>query len=263
MMLVGSALKGFALMASDGRFGTVSDFLFDDMTWKIRWMVVDTGTWLTGRKILVHPSAIGPPNYPREELPVRLTKDQVRDSPEISSDAPVSRQVETRLYGYYGWNPLWGGRDYLGSYLLARDGDLAPPARSESSDLLEAEGPHRTVDDGDPHLRSVAAVVGYHIQAEDGPIGHIENFIVDDDTWTIRYLIIDTRNWWAGRHVLMSPRAVREISWPGHDVTLDVTRGQVRGSPAWDPSTTIERQYEERLDGHYGWPAYGWPAYVS
>ena len=258
MMLVGSALKGFAIEASDGKIGAVSDFLFDDKTWKTRWMVVDTGSWLTGRKILVHPSAMGQPDYGREQVPVRLTRQQVKDSPDILSDAPVSRQMETNLYGYYGWDPLWGGGNYLGGYASGMGGAFdAAPYRFDSG-LLEADSPGSSLGDGDPHLRSVTAVVGYHIQAKDGPIGHVENFLVDDETWGIRYLVIDTKNWWPGRHVLISPYAVRGISWSDRDVTLDVTRDKVKGSPAWDPAGMINRDYEERLHGYYGWPGYGW-----
>jgi hypothetical protein len=258
MMLVGSALKGFAIEASDGKIGTVSDFLFDDRTWKIRWMVVDTGGWLTGRKTLVHPSAIGKPDYRREEIVVRLTKQQVKDSPEILSDAPVSRQMETNLYGYYGWDPLWGGGNYLGDYYSGMGGAFDPSPYRFDSGLLEADRTGSSLDDGDPHLRSVTAVVGYHIQATDGPMGHVENFLVDDETWGIRYLIIDTKNWWPGQHVLISPYAVRAISWSDRDVTLDVTRDKVKSSPVWEPAEMIERDYEERLHGYYGWPGYGW-----
>jgi hypothetical protein len=104
----------------------------------------------------------------------------------------------------------------------------------------------------------VTAVVGFHIQATDGPMGHVENFLVDDETWGIRYLIIDTKNWWPGQHVLISPYAVRAISWSDRDVTLDVTRDKVKSSPVWEPAEMIERDYEERLHGYYGWPGYGW-----
>lgn len=258
MMLVGSALEGFGIQASDGEIGTVNDFLFDDRTWKIRWMVVNTGGWLAGRKILMHPSAIGQPDYRREKIAVRLTKQQVEDSPDILSDAPVSRQMQTNLAGHYGWDPLWGGGNYFGGYSSGMGGAFDPSPTRFDSGLLESDRPGAGVDDGDPHLRSVTAVVGYHIQAMDGPIGHVENFLVDDATWGIRYLIIDTRNWWPGQHVLMSPYAVRAISWSDRDVTLDVTRDKIKGSPAWDPAAMIDRTYEERLHGHYGWPGYGW-----
>ena len=126
------------------------------------------------------------------------------------------------------------------------------PSRG-GADLLEAERSGSLADAGDPHLRSLTAVVGYHIEAEDGPIGHVENFLVDGATWGIGYLIIETKNWWPGQHVLMSPSAVCEISWSERGVTLRVTRDQVRNSPAWDAAEIIDEDYEKRLHGHYGW----------
>lgn len=257
-MLVGSALKGFAIEASDGTIGKVSDFLFDDRTWKIRWMVADIGGWLKGRKTLVHPSAFGHPDYRHEKIAIQLTKQQIRDSPDILSDAPVSRQMETKLYGYYGWDPVWGGGNYLGGYSSGMGAAFDPSPYRFNGDLLEAERPDSSTDDGDPHLRSVTAVMGYHIQATDGPIGHLENFLVDDTSWGIRYLIIDTKNWWSGQHVLMSPYAVRGISWSDRDVTLDVTRDKIKSSPTCDPAEILEQNYEQRLHRHYGWKGYGW-----
>jgi sporulation protein YlmC with PRC-barrel domain len=258
MMLAVSALKGFAIEARDGKIGTVSDFLFDDRSWKIRWMVVDTGGWLTGRKILVHPSAIGQPDYGREELPVSLTKAKVENSPSIFSDEPVSMQKATGLYSYYGWDPLWGGSNYFGAYPYGMGSVYPPMPQREEGDVLEATRAGVGDDEGDPHLRSMNAVTGYHIQAKDGAIGHVENILIDDEDWGVRYLIIDTRNWWLGQHVLISPYSVSQISWSERDVTLDVTREQVKGSPAWDPADIINRSYQVQLHGYYGWPGYGW-----
>ncbi len=258
MILVGSALKGFAVEGDDGKIGTVTDFLFDDKTWKIRWMVVDTGGWLTGRKILVHPSAIGPFDYSRDRLAVNLSKKQVEDSPGILSDAPVSQQMQQNLYGYYGWDPLWGGGNYFASYPYGMGAAFEPPPYRRNASILEANRTGDILADGDPELRSVTEIVGYHIQAQDGPIGHVENLLVDDATWGIRYLIIDTKNWWPGQHVLMSPYAVKGISWPDRDVTLDVSRDQVKGSPRWDPVGMINSEDERRLHRYYNWPGYGW-----
>jgi hypothetical protein len=258
MILVGSALKGFAIEASDGRIGTVSDFLFDDQSWQIRWMVVQTGGWLDRQKVLIHPSVIGPPDYHRNEITVRLSKQKVKDSPGILSDSPVSQQMQTDLYGYYGWDPLWGGSNYLDGYTYGMGSTFLPVPHDRDTDLLETGRSGSRRDDGDPHLRSLTAVVSYHIEAKDGAIGHVENFLIDDETWAIRYLIVDTRSWWPGQHVLISPYAVRAIDWSGSDVSLDVTREQVRGAPPWDPVKTIDRESELRLHGYYGWPGYGW-----
>ena len=254
MLRVGSALKGYAIKASDGEIGTVGDLLFDDTTWKIRWLVVDTASWLTGRKVLVHPSAIGKTDYEQRIVSVSLTKAQVKDSPAILMDQPVSRQMQNGLLDYYGWDPLWGGSRF------ERGTFASPLAATHNLDaaLRKATSFETHLADQDPHLRSMVGVTGYHCHASDGAIGHVEDLLLDDAVWDIRYLIIDTRDWWAGQHVLLSPDAVTKISWSNSQVQLNVSRAQVKASPPWDPLSIVEQGYEKQLHVHYGWPGYGW-----
>lgn len=260
MLVVIAAFKGYAIEATDGRIGTVSEFLFDDRTWKTRWLVVDTGNWLTGRKVLVHPSVIGKPNYDDRELKVALTMAQVEAGPDIRSDQPVSRQVELNLYDYYGWSPLWGGDDYFAGGQGIGAGGIGVPL---SAPPLFGAGSYPTGDvshpgdETDPHLRSTAEMIRYHVHATDGAIGHIENLLIEDASWSIRYLIVDTRSWWAGKHVLIAPYAVTAISWEEQDIHLNVTRDKVNTSPAWDPLAIIDQVYEKELHHHYNWPGYG------
>jgi hypothetical protein len=256
MLVVGSAVKGYDIEASDGSIGTVSDLLFDDRSWLVRWLVVDTGNWLTGRQVLIHPSAIGQPDHLRRKLPVALTKIQVKESPDILQDRPVSQQMERNLYDYYGWDPIWGGSSYFGAGALASP--LVPMPYLGGSAVREAAGIASRLDDGDPHLRSITAVAGYDIHARDGAIGHVESFLVDDAGWGIRYLIVDTKNWWPGKHVLVSPYAVSEIDWADNEIHLEITREQVKTSPPWDPLDLIDQIYERQLHSHYAWPGYGW-----
>jgi hypothetical protein len=260
MLIAGSALKGYEIEASDGRIGTVKTFLFDDTTWKIRWLVIDTGHWLSRRQVLVHPSAIVAPDHERQSLTVRLSKAQVEASPDIEQDRPVSLQMESDLYGYYGWDPYWGPNFYgpvgfgigPGAY-----GNRAEPYPGEAA-VLEAERIQTGAHDGDPHLRDMNAIRGYHIHATDGSMGHVENLLLDDAAWAIRYLVVDTRNWWPGAHVLIAPYAVTSIDWTDQQVRLNVTREQVKTSPTWDPAEIVERAYERDLHHHYAWPGYGW-----
>jgi len=257
-----SSLKGFDIRAKDGSLGTVSDFLFDDSTWKVRWMVVDTGRWLTGRKVLIYPSAVVSAEYGSREINVSLTKAQVEASPDILQDRPVSRQMQNDLYGYYGWDPMWGGGRFgagmYGGGMGAIASPLSSPVYFGASAVREAERGDVDHDDGDPHLRSIAEVTGYHVHATDGNIGHVEDFLVESESWGVRYLIVDTSNWWVGQHVLISPYAVKEVDWSDHHIRLDVSRDKVKSSPSWNPADTINGQFERRLHSHYDWPGYGW-----
>ena len=264
MLNVISSLKGFDIQAKDGSLGTVSDFLFDDSTWKVRWLVVDTGRWLSGRKVLIHPSAVGCADYGARELTVALTKAQVEDSPDIARDRPVSQQMQSDLYGYYGWDPLWGGGMYGGGMYGGAMGGIASPLSGRAyfgaGAVREAERAEASHDDGrdegDPHLRSISEVTGYHVHATDGDIGHVENFLVDSESWGVRYLIVNTSNWWVGQHVLMSPHAVKDVDWSDRHIRLDVTRDKVKSSPSWNPANIVEGDFEKRLHGHYGWPGH-------
>lgn len=252
MMQVILPLKGFAIEAKDGKMGTISDFLFDDATWKVRWLVVDCGTWLTGRKVLIHPSAIARLDLQLQQFVVSLTKAQVEASPELAEDQPVSQQMEDRLYTYYGWDPLWSG-----PYLGAAPGAMAWPYMAPPYFGAGLTGEARGADVGhqgaDPHLRSVGEVTAYRIHAVDGEIGHIENFMIDDADWSIHYFVVDTRNWWFGERVLMSPLAVKSIDWFDRHVELGISREQVKSSPPWDPLVAFNRDYAKRLHSHYGW----------
>jgi len=221
MLQVISPLKGFTIKASGGGVGTVVDFLFDDTSWKVRWLVIDCGTWLTGRKVLIHPSAISRQDLEQQEFVVALTKAQVEGSPELVEDQPVSQQMEDQLYTYYGWDPLWGGPN-----LAAIPGAMASPLMAppylglSSTDEAEARGDGVTLRGADQHLRSVVEVTGYRVHALDGEIGHIENLMIDDADWSVHYLIVDTRNWWFGKHVLISPIAVKSVDWFDRHVCL-------------------------------------------
>lgn len=257
MLIHASGINGYAIKADDGHLGTVSDLLFDDASWLVRWLVVDTGNWLSGRKVLLPPLVLGHPDAKKHLFPVRLTKQQVRESPEIDTERPVSRQMETSVYDYYGWSPFWGtgfymgGHGYMPGYMPGYMGGVwIPPAALGSG----RRAPHIVDDqrtDDDPHLRSIEAVGAYHVLASDGEIGHIEDFLVDDTDWSIHYLVVDTKNWWPGKLVLISPRSAREIDWTEKTVRLDVTRQKVKGGPEYDASTIVDRAYEKRLHSHY------------
>ncbi len=264
MLWNASAINGYAIEASDGRLGTVSDFLFDDTSWLVRWLVVDTGNWLSGRKVLLPPSVLGHIDQKQKQFSVRLTKHEIKDSPDIDADRPVSRQMESHLYDYYGWNPYWSSGLYMGSYGYLggyMGGGLAIPPSADDRRRQEHANAQR--DNDDPHLRSINAITGYHIHALDGEIGHVEDLFVEDADWSLRYLLVDTKNWWPGKKVLISPRSAQTIDWAHKLVNLNVDRQKVKDSPAYDPSTTIDRPYERHFHGYYGGIRPSHPLYLA
>ena len=251
-------LLGFGIRATDGVIGTVDDLYFDDQDWTIRYFVVNTGSWLTGRKVLVSPIAISSPAWITRVLPAALTKAQVEHSPDIDTRKPVSRQNETEYLGYYGYSHYWGGSGMWG--LGAYPGSLTTDGRIE-----ERVKGHRTPETpapDDSHLRSSNTVIGHHIEATDGNIGHVEDLILDDHTWTIRYLIVDTSNWWGGQRVLVATRWIENVSWAEAKIWVDLTRQAVKDAPPYDSAAPLDRQQEQDIHKHYDRPGY-WTAKAS
>ncbi|WP_372620387.1 PRC-barrel domain-containing protein [Falsiroseomonas sp.] len=252
MLWRSSVLIGSSIQATDGRIGSIADLLFEDEGWHLRWAVVDTGTWLPGRKVLLPTACLGSPQAGRD-FPVGLTRRQVEESPAVDFDAPVSRQLEAGLYGHYGQTPYW-------DFGVVPAAGITGPAPLPLTDhpRRDPDLPDPDRPPGDPHLRSANEVAGYHIHASDGDIGHVEEFLVDCEAWVLRYVVVDTRNWWPGRKVLVGTKWFHAIDWRARRVSVDLTRAQVKASPDYDPTGAPARGYEEQLHAHYGLPPY-WP----
>jgi len=244
-------LRGYNMLASDGEIGKAHEFYFDDQFWLIRYLVVDTGKWLPGRLVLISPYSLGRPDWSEKVFPVNLTKEQVEKSPEIDIARPVSRQHEIALAKYYNWPRYW-----TGARAMASGAFIVPPKKEDDQKAKEST----EQDEGDPHLRSSREVIGYSIEASDGEIGHVEDFIIEDESWIIRYMIIDTRKWlhWlpGGKKVLVAPTWIHRVDWSESKVYVDLTRDQVKNSPEFDPSTPVNREYEILLHDYYGRPKY-------
>jgi hypothetical protein len=232
-------LKEYKLDSLDGEMGEVLDFYFDDQHWTIRYLVADTGNWLSGRQVLISPHSLVAAIKEDKHIAVDLARKQIEDSPSLASDKPVSRQFEMDYYGYFGWTPYWAGPFAWGQYPTPMQVGHAEPKSNEEKE------------DWDSHLRSMGEVTGYWIQAADGEIGHVEDFVIDDETWTIRYLIVDTRNWWPGKKVLVSPRWIDKVSWNESKVFINLPREAVRKSPEYSEESLITRDYETDLHRHY------------
>jgi uncharacterized protein YrrD len=231
-----------AVIATDGVIGEVRDIYFDDESWRIRYYVVDTGKWLPGRKVLLPPDIVRPREKGEAGFPVELTREQVRSSPDIDKDRPISRQAEATLYNYYGWTPYW--IPLAPAATFAVQSDAAERERS-------AEAGHYG---GDPHLRSAWEVRNYRVLARDGEIGHVEDFLYEDQTGRMKWVVVDTRNWLPGKQVLISPDWITEVKWAESRVVVRVDREAVRNSPAFDPAVDVDDVYESGLYTHYGYP---------
>ena len=230
MLFAASGLIGRPVDASDGRIGAVRDFLLDQRGWAVRWMVVDPGPRLPGRKVLIHPSAVAPihlpprPAFPMlsfgEEMAVSvgLTLRQVEGGPDAREDEPLTGQLEQRLFDHFGWDPFWS----------------APLPGSEAANGRSSGQPAAP-----PHLCSAAALKGFEVFGADGKIGSVDNVFLDDAGWAARCLVVATGGWLTGKLVQLPLRAVRGIDGQACSVTLDVSRDQVDSAPAWDPVAMV------------------------
>ena len=252
-------LTNYKISATDGDIGHIVDFYFDDDAWVVRYFVVKTGTWLSSRQVLISPISVVQPVWEERKLPVCISKAQVQSSPNIDTDKPISRQNEVHFYGYYGypyyWDGLglWGGGLYPYAMVPGYTGyglDRLARKRELEAYLEDERDRHRN---DDPHLRSCQAVMGYHIHASDGDIGHVVDFLLDDRTWAIRHLVVETSHWWSGHRVLIAPHWTRGVDWSQQTVAVGMTRDSVRLAPAYDPSIAWGENEDAHLYRHHGY----------
>ncbi len=233
-------ILGYRAQATDGQIGTVKDFYFDDEAWTVHYIVLDTGHWLPGRRVLISPQSLGEPDWRREILPVGLSCRKIEDSPNIDTEKPVSRRMQSQLLQHFDWTPYWG---YLG-----------PAVEQPMTEVAEAE----PAEDHEPdeHLRSVREVCHYRMHARDGEIGQLRDFIVQTEGWVLRYLVVDTRVWLPGKKVLVSPAWIERVDWATAEVYVDLERETIKHGPRFDYHCPVNRDYEQRMFDYYGRPVY-------
>ena len=245
-------LLGWAIAASDGEIGRIKDVYFDDDRWTVRYWVVDTGARLGGRKVLIPAIAVQSIDRDEHVVHVRLDKQQVEASPPIDTDKPVSRQHESEFLDYYGYSYWWSGPLLWGATSYTADPlGLMPP-------VSNAPGKHGEAPI-DPHLRSAKEVTGYHLHATHDPVGHIEDLLLDSASWAIRYLVVDTRNWLPGRHVVIPPQWIKSVDWTERVVNVEVARDVVEAAPEYHPDLEFSPAYAADLYRHYQRPTGGRP----
>jgi len=244
MLFNANSIRNYKLLCTDGEFGKVKEFLFDDSHWTVRYLVADTGNWLTGKLILISPYALLSVDNEAEHISTNLSKEQIKNSPPLESHLPVSRQYESSYHDYYGYPQYWAGSLMWGALPhISRDSK----EWKRSSDIENSK---------DSHLRSSKDVTGYRIEASDGEIGHLDDFILDDETWAIRYLAINTKSWGTGKKVLISPKWIDHIGWDVSEIYVNLSQETIRQSPEYNDDVIISRDYENSLHGYYGQSGY-------
>ena len=249
-MLTNKHLKDFAIHATDGELGSVHQLYFDDETWAIRYLIVDTGGWLGGRRVLISPFSVIRTDWDAKRLDVALTRKQVENSPDIDTHRPVSRQHEAEYLGYYGFPYYWGGPFLWGTAYYPTGVAVSESPSAEA--LVERIGRESS----DSHLRSTEDVTGYHIEAANGEIGHVDGFVIDDEAWAIRYIEVATRNWLPGKKVLVAPAWIKRVSWTNSKVYVGLSCEAIQDAPEYIESRPVTREYENLLYFHYGRPPY-------
>ena len=238
MLISTKTITNKTLEATDGEIGRCKDFLFDDRFWTIRYMVADTRKWLPGRKVLISPISLSETDWEPDRLPVQLSKTQVKESPGIEEDLPVSKQYEIAFSQYYGWANYWHGPLTWGSAHNPADLFIEPPSQNHPNDNIDADS---------HHLRSAKEVIGYYIEASKESVGKITDFIIDEKSWTIRYMVVHNGSWLSGKKCLISPMWVIAVDWSSSKVEVDLSPSQIQNIPKHDESIVITREYENLL----------------
>jgi uncharacterized protein YrrD len=241
MLIKSKELKGYQLGACDGEIGKIADFYFDDKFWTLRYLVANTGGWLKNRKVLISPHAFGKIEKEEHSFSVDLSKKQIEQSPPLESDKPVSKQYEESYLGYYGYPIYWYGSSAWGASPIFNNPGVVPTTKDNH---------------WNPRLRSANEVAGYKIHARDGEIGHVKDFLIDDQNYTIRYLVVEAGNWFSDKKVLVSPQWIEKIDSVESEVFTSLSKEEVRNAPLYLEEQPIDRNYESDLYDHYGYEGY-------
>lgn len=251
-------LKNHHLHASDGEVGRVKGLYFDNH-WNTRYLIVETGTWLDSRQVLIATTALNRAGADPHKLSVNLTRAQVRGSPPVDTGKPVSRHSESLLSSYYGWTPYWTDSVLGASGALHPSPIDATPPSALGTGFGTAAGPSidplpvlpETSVEETWIVHSTHEATDYHIEATDGAIGHVEDFLFDDQTWNIRFLVVDTRNWLPGKKVLVAPEWIQDIRWNDSKTNVNLTRDAIKDAPEYDPGKPFEAEHAARLHEHH------------
>ena len=244
-------LKGFSLVAGSDEIGHLHELYFDDHLWVVRHLVVDTGGWMSGRRVLVSPHAVQSIDVEQRQLQVSLTRQQVENAPDADTDRPVSRQYEIAAYDFYGYPYYWNGAGLWGMFDMPIAGVVVPPRPLPDDNADTAAAQPELSGHPDPTLRSSREVTGYAVAATDGAIGHVHDFLFDARTWQVLLMVVDTHDWLPDRLVLIPPAWVEAVDWTAHHVRVNVSRQRVESSPAYKAGQTFQGDEVARAQRHF------------
>ncbi|MEO7065676.1 MAG: PRC-barrel domain-containing protein [Rhodanobacter sp.] len=256
-------LRNYAIHTTDGAIGHVRDVYFDDHSWVVRYLVVETSGLRPVRKVLISPISVTSVDAMKRVLTLSITRQQVEDSPGIDTDKPLSRGHERSVLGYYGYPYYWDAEGLRGtgsfsSALLnmSERGMATPPHGAADIERAQEIQEAGLGSDADIHLHSCREVAGYRIEAADGRMGQVAGFLLEESTWAIRYLVVNTSKWWSDHDVLVAVQWISNVRWLDNTVTVALTCQAVKDSPAYDPERAMGREQEAALFEHYGRDAY-------
>lgn len=252
-------ILGYTLQETDDVLGQCKDFFFDDGLWVIRYMLADTGGWLSHHKVLITPNSLGEPDWQTERLPVKLNRQQIEDCPPLESHLPISREYEVNYHEHFKLPFYWMGADFREG-MPDSNGSVAPvddlPIDDTDNARENTEQRDVNTDELEGKLRSAVEVMDYLVYAKDGEMGRVDDIIIEDDTWVIRYLVIDTGQIITGKKVLINTEWIDSVNWTDTHVYIDLTKEAIENCPDYDSNDPINREYEVRLYDYHGRPRY-------
>ena len=245
-------LEGFTVHGNDGDLGKVEDFYFDQHSFVMRYLVIDTGSWLEHEQTLISPKAFKEINYENEEILVDLNSDELEESPSIKKNKPVSKVMEEKVVKHFDW-PIYWTSPHPSDGPPIETGRIIRKKILNFNELTDEEKQSKE-EEVETNLRSFNEVRGYHIQAKDKEFGHLEDLFLDEENWVIRYLLIDTRNILPGKDVLIAPEWIQSISWNDEKIFVNKTKEEIKSAPEYKEEKSeylVHRDYEEKLYDHY------------
>lgn len=235
------SMRDCTLSAKDGEIGTVRDVFFDDEYWTVRYLVVNTSSWLVGRKVLILPHSLGVLDNFNHAISVDLTRQQVKDSPDIDTDQPMSRAEELKYHRYFGFPIYWGG---IVSEMPAPIPAIPEPLYPSKEDVPGQI--HET------HLRSARELEGYRVEASDGHMGHVSELLIMPEDWHIPYLILKTKDWLPGRKVIVPTTSFRRVNWLDRSIKVNLERAEIERAPEFNGQDLENGTLDEKLYQHFG-----------